>query len=303
MNVVQSSNEEKRHWRERAHPASVSLRPPFSMGALASSVLSDHEFQQFSQLIHRIAGISMSAAKKPLIGGRLAKRLKHHGIESYGEYYRFITSARGKQELQVAVDALTTNETHFFREPKHFDFLRQRVVPSHPTGRTLRIWSAACSSGEEPYSIAMVLDDLLGKNPWEVVASDISSHVLDKARSGLFPIARASEIPAAYLSRYCLKGVDEHQGNLLVEKTLRSRVRFIPHNLTQPAPRLEMFDVIFLRNVMIYFDQATKRQVVAHLLPLLRPGGYFLVGHSESLNGVTAELRSVVPAVYSKPGK
>ena len=265
------------------------------------AVLNDQEFDQFSALIYRIAGISMSSAKKQLITSRLAKRLRHHQLANYGDYFNFITSAQGEDELQEAVDSLTTNETHFFREPKHFDFLRQRLIPARQVGRGLRIWSAACSSGEEPYSIAMVLDELLGKEPWEVVASDISSRVLNKARSGLFPMERLPEIPKPYLSRYCLKGIDEHDGSLLIERSLRDRVRFFAHNLTQPAPRLEPFDVIFLRNVMIYFDQETKRQVVARLLPLLRPGGYFLVGHSESLNGVTDALRLAVAAVYRKP--
>lgn len=265
------------------------------------AVLTDQEYRQFSELIYRIAGISMSSAKKPLISSRLAKRLKHCQLNSYGDYFRFIMSAQGKHELQEAVDSLTTNETHFFREPKHFDFLRQRVIPTRQTGRTLRIWSAACSSGEEPYSIAMLLDGLMGKDPWEVVASDLSSRVLEKARNGLYPMERMPEIPKPYLSRYCLKGVGEHEGTLLIEKSLRDRIRFIPHNLTQPPPRLELFDVIFLRNVMIYFDQNTKRQVVSRLLPLLRPGGYFFVGHSESLNGLTDELRAVAPAIYSKP--
>lgn len=272
------------------------------MGGLKGmAVLTDQEYRQFSELIYRIAGISMSEAKKPLISSRLAKRLKHCQFDSYGDYFDFITSAQGKPELQEAVDALTTNETHFFREPKHFDFLRQRIVAGRQPGRTLRIWSAACSSGEEPYSIAMVLDEMLVKEPWEVVASDISTRVLDKARSGLYPMERMPEIPKHYLSRYCLKGVGEHEGTLLIEKSLRDRVRFLPHNLTQAPPRLELFDVIFLRNVMIYFDQNTKSQVVSRLLTLLRPGGYFLVGHSESLNGVNDVLRSVAPAIYTKP--
>ena len=286
--------------QQTSQPSATISRPTREAQA-GGAVLTDQEFRQFSELIHRIAGISMSAAKKPLVSGRLARRLKLHELDSYGEYFSFITSNRGKQELQEAVDALTTNETHFFREPKHFDFLRQRVLPKRTAGRTLRIWSAACSSGEEPYNIAMVLDELLGKDPWEVTASDISTRVLDKARAGLFPIERVAEIPKPYLSRYCLKGVAEHDGTLLIEKTLRDRIRFIAHNLTQPPPRLELFDVIFLRNVMIYFDQNTKRQVIHRLLPLLRPGGHFLIGHSESLNGVTEELRAVAPAIYCKP--
>jgi len=265
------------------------------------AALNDQEFAQFSALILRIAGINMAPAKKPLITSRLAKRVKHFQMVSYGDYFKFITSAAGQEELQEAVNSLTTNETHFFREPKHFDFLRQKIIPARQIGKGMRIWSAACSSGEEPYSIAMVLDELMGKEPWEVLASDISTRVLDKARSGLFPIERLPEIPKPYLSRYCLKGIAEQDGTLLIEKSLRDRVRFILHNLIQQPPRAELFDVIFLRNVMIYFDPDTKRQVVSHLIPLLRPGGYFFVGHSESLNGITNELRLVVPAVYRKP--
>ncbi len=268
---------------------------------VADAVLNDQEFVQFCGLIYRIAGISMSAAKKPLVSSRLAKRVKFHKLASYGDYYRMITSATGRDELQIAVDSLTTNETHFFREPKHFDFLRQRVIPARQTGRGLRVWSAACSSGEEPYSIAMLFDELMSSEPWEVVASDISSRILDRARSGLFPMERMPEIPKPYLSRYCLKGTGEYDGSLLIEKNLRERVRFMPHNLTEIPPKLGLFDVIFLRNVMIYFDADTKRQVVSRLLPLLRPGGYFLVGHSETLNGLTDAVKLVQPAVYQKP--
>lgn len=267
----------------------------------ANVLLRDHEFAQFRNLIYHIAGISMSPAKKQLVSSRLAKRLKHCNLASYNDYFRFITSPQGKDELQVAVDSLTTNETHFFREPKHFDFLRQRVIPERKAGRGLRIWSAACSSGEEPYSIAMLLDELLGSEPWEVVASDISARILEKARNGLYPAERIPEIPKHYLNRYCLKGVGEHDGTLMIEPSLRERVRFMPHNLTETPAKLGEFDVIFLRNVMIYFNQETKRQVVSRLLPLLRPGGYFLVGHSESLNGVNDEMRVVMPAIYRKP--
>jgi chemotaxis protein methyltransferase CheR len=269
--------------------------------SVSNAVLQDQEFAQFRDMIYKIAGISMSPAKKQLVSSRLAKRLRHHNFTSYGDYFHFITSAHGKAELQVAVDSLTTNETHFFREPKHFDFLRDRIIPARKTGRGLRIWSAACSSGEEPYSIAMMLDELLGKEPWEVVASDISTHILEKARNGLYPAERIPEVPKHYLTRYCLKGVGEFDGTMLIEQSLRDRVRFIPHNLTETPSKLGEFDVIFLRNVMIYFDQETKRQVVSRLLPLLRPGGYFIIGHSESLNGVTEDVRLVVPAVYRKP--
>jgi len=267
---------------------------------LAEVALQEKEFIQIRDLIHRIAGINMSAAKKPLVTGRLAKRLKHHGLASYSEYYRLITAAGGKTELQMAVDLLTTNETHFFREPKHFDFLRQCVLSARKPGKTLRIWSAACSSGEEPYSIAMLLDEVLGNAPWDIVASDLSTRVLEKARTGLYPLERMSEIPRHYLSNYCLKGTGAQEGTLLIERKLRERVRFIHYNLTEAPPKLGEFDVIWLRNVMIYFDQDTKRQVVSRLLSLLRPGGHFLVGHSETLNGINEDVRLVQPAVYRK---
>lgn len=273
----------------------------YDEGSLAANaVLHDHEFNQFRDLIYRLAGISLSPAKKQLVSGRLAKRLRHHNLASYGEYLRFITSPHGKEELQVTVDSLTTNETHFFREPKHFDFLRSQIVPARKPGHGMRIWSAACSSGEEPYSIAMLLDEMLGNEPWEVVASDISTKVLGKAHSGIYPAERIPEIPKHYLSRYCLKGVGDYDGTLLIEQFLRDRVRFLQHNLTDAPPALGEFDVIFLRNVMIYFNQQTKQQVVSRLLPLLRRGGYFLIGHSESLNGVTNDLQQVMPAIYRK---
>jgi len=268
---------------------------------LATVELKEKEFAQFRDLIYRIAGISMSPAKKPLVTSRLAKRLKHHGLASFGEYFQMITAANGKAELQMAVDLLTTNETHFFREPKHFDFLRQRILPARKPGKPLRIWSAACSSGEEPYSIAMVADEVLGSAPWEIVASDLSTRMLEKARTGLYPIERLPEIPRHYLSNYCLKGTGSQDGTLLIERKLRERIQFMHHNLTGTPPKLAEFDAIFLRNVMIYFDQNTKRQVVSHLLSLLRPGGYFLVGHSETLNGINETLRLVQPAVYLKP--
>lgn len=263
--------------------------------------LREKEFAQFRDLIYRIAGISMSPAKKPLVTSRLAKRLHHYGLASYGEYFQMITAADGKTELQMAIDLLTTNETHFFREPKHFDFLRQRILPERKPGRPLRIWSAACSSGEEPYSIAMLLDDVLGNAPWEVIASDLSTQVLEKARNGLYPMTRIMEIPSRYLSSYCLKGTGSQEGTLLIGHKLRERVQFMHCNLIEALPKLGEFDVIFLRNVMIYFDQETKRRVVKRLLSMLRPGGHFLVGHSETLNGVNEELRLVQPAVYWKP--
>lgn len=264
-------------------------------------VLQEREFTQFCDLIYRIAGITLSPSKKPLVTSRLAKRLVHHEMSSYAEYYKMITAANGKAELQMAVDLLTTNETHFFREPKHFDFLRRHILPARKLGRTFRIWSAACSSGEEPYSIAMLLDEVLGVAPWEIMASDLNTKVLEMARRGHYSAERLSEIPRNYLSKYCLKGIDSQDGTLLIERKLRERIQFKQHNLNESAPQWGEFDVIFLRNVMIYFDQNTKRQVVSRLISLLRPGGYFLIGHSETLNGINEDMHLIQPSIYQKP--
>ncbi|WP_246487362.1 CheR family methyltransferase [Ferrigenium kumadai] len=263
--------------------------------------LSDQEFRQFQTMIYDIAGISMSPAKKPLVSGRLAKRVKQHGLNSYGDYFRILMQKDKRDELQVAIDLLTTNETYFFREPKHFDFMRQHVPALRRPGKPFRIWSAASSSGEEPYTIAMVLADVLGDDAWEVIGSDISSRVLEKARGGHYPMTRIEGIPRHYLSRFCLKGTGPQEGTFLVDRNLRNRVSFQQVNLNENLPKLGEFDMIFLRNVMIYFDMETKQQVVARMLPLLRPGGYFVVSHSESLNGITDALKIVSPSIYRKP--
>lgn len=268
---------------------------------LTGAVLQEREFKQFRDLIYHIAGINILPTKKPLVTSRLEKRLTHYKMKSYSDYFRMITSSNGAEELQIAVDLLTTNETHFFREPKHFDFLRQRILSMATPHKTLRIWSAACSSGEEPYSIAMLLHEILGDKSWEVVASDLCTKMLEKARMGVYSMERMPEIPKHYLLNYCLKGAGKEDGTLLIQQKLRERVQFIQHNLIEPPPKLGQFDVIFLRNVLIYFDNETKAKVVSRLLPSLHSGGHFFIGHSESLNGVTERVRLVQPAIYLKP--
>lgn len=262
--------------------------------------LSDVEFRQFRGLIHQIAGISLSDAKKPLVVGRLGKRLRQHGLASYADYFHLVQRDRG--ELQVAVDLLTTNETYFFREPKHFDFLRQLLEGELRTGRgPLRIWSGACSSGEEPYTIAMLLAEHLGPRPWEILASDLSTRILEQARSGTYPLEEAEGIPLELLHRYCLKGTGRHEGLFAIDPAIGKRVQFSQINLNTTLPDVGQFDVIFLRNVMIYFNPETKRQVVQRLLAHLRPGGYFIISHSESLNGISDALKVIRPSIYRKP--
>jgi len=263
--------------------------------------LSDAEFAQFQRFIYQSAGITLSDAKRALVCGRLAKRLHACQLKNYGEYLDLLKSGQSPDELQMAVDLLTTNETYFFREPKHFQFLKEILCARRAPGAAFRVWSAAGSTGEEAYSIAMVLDDCLTGAPWDVVASDISTRVLARARTGHYPLDRLSNFPRGYLQRYCLKGTGAQEGTLLIERKLRSRVRFLQVNLNARLPRLGTFDVIFLRNVLIYFNLETKRGVVARVLESLKPGGWLFIGHSESLIDVNDGVEMLAPAIYRKP--
>ncbi|WP_045224486.1 CheR family methyltransferase [Methyloterricola oryzae] len=263
--------------------------------------ITEREFSQFSKLIYDRAGIHMPDSKMALVSGRLAKRIQHYQLESYGDYFRLISGGEYADELQTAIDLLTTNETHFFREPKHMEFLRDHVLSGWRPSQSFRLWCAASSTGEEPYTLAMVLADTLGNGPWEITGSDISMRCLEKARGGLYAMQRAAEIPKDYLRRFCLRGVGSQSGQFLIERGLRERVRFLYVNLIEDLPELGQFDTIFLRNVMIYFDIATKRRVISRMLPLLRKGGYFIISHSESLNGVSDAFEFISPSIYRKP--
>lgn len=265
---------------------------------MSATVLSDNEFLQFKNWIFQNAGITFSAEKKALVTCRLAKRINHYKLASYGQYYQMLVSGQHPEESQHALDLLTTNETYFFREPKHFRFLSERVLAAHPRGRMFRAWSAASSYGQEAYSIAMLLADKLGLQPWEIVATDISSRVVQQARTGHYPIEQSRHIPKDYLSRYCLKGIGAQEGTFLIEAELRKRASFLQANLTSALPNLGEFDVVFLRNVMIYFNNETKSQVVRQIVRLIKPGGFLMIGHSESLNGIPNNLEQVAPSIY-----
>lgn len=263
-------------------------------------VITDTEFGLFQRFIFDAAGISLSPGKKALVSGRLAKRLQARQLQSFSDYFKLLKSGDAG-EVQMAVDLLTTNETYFFREPKHFELLRALAQTHGGRGAPMRVWSAACSSGEEPYSIAMVLADVIGETGWELIGSDISTRVLERSRLGHYPLERTRHIPPSYLKRFCLRGMGEQDGTLLVERSLRQKVQFRQINLNEPLPQTQPFDVIFLRNVMIYFSAATKRQVIARVLENLKPGGHFFIGHSESLNELNDSVTAVAPSVYRKP--
>ena len=263
--------------------------------------LSDREFGQFQRFIYEAAGITLSASKKQLVAGRLGKRIQERHFDGFGEYFQHLAGGTEPAEVQTAVDLLTANEAYFFREPKHFEWLRKVALEARTGSAPFRVWSAASSTGEEAYTIAMVLDDCLAARPWEIVGSDISLRVLRRARHGHYPVARTTGISPAFLRRYCLRGVGVEAGTVLIDRSLRKNVSFLQVNLNVTLPpRLGTFDVIFLRNVMIYFNGDTKRQVVARVLTALKPGGSFLIGHSENLNGINDTLTPAAPAIYRK---
>jgi chemotaxis protein methyltransferase CheR len=267
--------------------------------------LTQQDFMRFQRFIYDCAGITLADNKLVLVSSRLASRVQQCGLPTFSEYFRLLASGTAPQEVQTAIDLLTTNETYFFREPKHFEFLREQILATGGQSRShpFRVWSAAGSTGEEAYSIGMVLEDCLRGRPWEVLASDISTRVLERARAGVFPLDRARNIPLAYLRRFCLQGQGKLERTLLVERGLRNKVRFQQINLNAPLPHIGDFDIVFLRNVLIYFNLETKRGVVERVLRVVKPGGWLLIGHSENLHNVTDEVQASAPAIYRKPSE
>jgi chemotaxis protein methyltransferase CheR len=269
------------------------------MTGLAS--LTDREFDLIRDFIHREAGIALGPSKKALVCGRLSRRVQLHGLASFRSYFEQLIDDRIPGESQVAVDLLTTNETYFFREPRQFEVLTG-LIDGFPRARPLRIWSAACSSGEEVYTLAMVLEELhrVQRGPtWEITGSDISMRMLESARRGIYPEARTRLIPDEYRRRYCLRGTGAQAGNVMVDRSLRDRCRFEQVNLIDPQLMRGPYDIIFLRNVLIYFDAPTRRSVVERLLACLGPGGVLFVGLAESLASSGIPLITRGPGAYS----
>lgn len=270
--------------------------------AFKQKEVADKAYQAIRGFIYAEAGIDLGPSKQMLVSSRLTKRLRHHNIENFNDYADYLINSKPSDiERQMAIDLLTTNETYFFREPEHFETLKREVLANHPKDKRFRLWSAASSSGEEAYSIAMVLDDFFGNRvSWEIFGSDISSRIIEKARKGLYQCHRIDAIPKPYLKRYCLKGKGEYDGFLLVDPDLRAKTRFTELNLIKPLPDLGRFDVIFLRNVLIYFDNETKEKIIRSLASVLRQDGILFIGHSESLKGMDLPLKLVGPTTYQK---
>lgn len=262
--------------------------------------LQQNEFLWIKDYLYKHAGIVLNEGKQALVTGRLDKRLRYHGLSCYSEYFRLFGKPGFEQETSMAIDLLTTNETYFFREAKHFEFLKNEFFPQCNTGRPIRAWSAASSSGEEAYTLAMILAEHAKNSQWEIIGTDISTRILEKARKGLYSLNAAEKIPLPLLKKYCLKGSGEFDGFLLIDAALRNHVKFQYANLIDKLPDLGSFDLIFLRNVMIYFDMPTKQKLISRIQNFLRPGGYFFVSHSESLNGMQCDLQMIAPSIYRK---
>ena len=280
---------------------SLSSGSPGGEPALPDSpafAITDAEFARFQALVQEQTGIHLSEVKKALVVARLGSRVRLRQAMSFSGYYKILSNPRESAELQIAIDLITTNETSFFREKEHFELLKEHVRGLRPVPFPFRVWSAASSSGEEAYSIAMVLGDLLGASEWEVLGTDISTRILERARKGLYSLERSSTIPKDYLHRFCLKGQGDFEGMFLMGKALKARTSFRQVNLCQPLPDLGKFDLVFLRNILIYFQAEQKRIVVESILEKMKPQALLIVGHSESLNGITNRIVPVRTTVY-----
>lgn len=267
--------------------------------------MSDREFRGFRDLVYRESGIHISEHKRELLTARLSRRIRTLGMLRFGEYLAVVE--REPQERVEMLDRIVTNETKFFREPKQFEFLETEVLPrwiaeaeTRSRARRVRVWSAGCSTGQEPYSIAMTLLAQLEGWDIEVLATDISSRALRQAMAGVWPIDKAGEIPEKYLKNYMLRGVRSEEGRMSASAQTRAVIRFQRLNLHDELPELGTFDLILCRNVLIYFDVASRTKAVTRILTRLAPAGFLFLGHSESLLSSGLRLRPVAPSVYTR---
>jgi chemotaxis protein methyltransferase CheR len=266
-------------------------------------VLTDQDLQKVVRLVYDRSGITLHEGKRSLVMARLQKRLRHHGFSSFSTYLNHVEKDASGEELVLLLDAIATNHTYFFREEQHFSYLTSRVLPewrARTAGGPLRIWCAAASTGEEPYTLAITLADASPAAEFEMLASDLSTKALKVAKSGVYKLSAVQSMPSDLLRRHFERGLGEQEGFARVSASLRKRIAFRNLNLLEIGDVGERFDVIFCRNVMIYFDKAVQQRVVAMLERHLKPGGYLFISHSESLNGVTHGLRWMAPAVYQR---
>jgi chemotaxis protein methyltransferase CheR len=271
---------------------------------LFQAVLRPGDFHKISQIVYAFSGIRLNQGKEELVRSRLIKRLRALGLKSFGAYLRYVDADRSSQELRSMIDCLTTNKTSFFRENQHFEYMRSHILPglkNHSKG--VRVWSAGCSSGEEPYSIAMLFREEwseITQPDVRILATDISERMLTKARTGEYEKENLQDVPPAYLMKYFVSSPNSATKTYSVQDTIKKMVRFARLNLMDDWPMKGPFNLIFCRNVMIYFDNSTQRKLVQRFHDILVPGGHLLVGHSESLIANSCGFKYIQPATYMK---
>ena len=289
----------------------MTINQDYSMKPHLSATLRDREFQLFSNFIYDNVGIKMPPAKKTMLEARLQKRLKALGIPSFEEYGNYVFSPDGRAtELIHLIDVVTTNKTDFFREPGHFDFMVKTALPTILDGREgssrdpLRVWSAGCSTGEEPYTMAMVLSEFaIGRPDFRaaITATDICTQVLQTARTGIYPEERTDPIPLNLKKKYLLRSREKSKSLVRIAPHVRSLVSFRRINFMDDDLGIsEKMDIIFCRNVVIYFDKPTQQTLMRKFYKQLKPGGYLFIGHSETLSGLDVDFKAVAATVYRK---
>jgi chemotaxis protein methyltransferase CheR len=275
----------------------------------ADVAITDQEFDLLRRLIHAHAGITLAPWKRDVVRARLTRRLRELGLTTFAEYHTCLLADGSGSELMRFINAMTTNKTEFFREAHHFEYLRSTWLPSRgpcrrATDRRLRFWSAGCSTGEEPYSLAVTLLDALdGAGTWDIriLASDIDTDVLARAAEGIYAAEQVAPVPAAMLPRYFLRGTGPREGLVRVKPAVRSLVTFRRINvIEEPWPIRARFDAIFCRNVLIYFDRATQQRLLHRLVHQLTDTGLLLLGHAETVHGLVTGLTQVAPTVYRR---
>ena len=270
--------------------------------------LNDADFTKLSNFIYVNYGIKLPISKKIMLQSRLASRLKINGMKSYAEYTKYVLSGDANEsEIVNMIDLVSTNKTDFYREAAHFDFMKEVALPNFIVGdspQPFKIWSSASSSGEEAYTIAMVISEFIENNrkiDFEILGTDISARILEKAKLGIYPMDRVDVIPLSQKKKYLLRSKDQENPMVRIVPSLRAKARFQRLNLMDTSYNVPKdFDIIFCRNVLIYFDRETQEKVINKLCMHLKPGGYFFLGHSESISGIDVPLKPLKPTMFVK---
>jgi chemotaxis protein methyltransferase CheR len=270
--------------------------------------MKERDFRRLSEFVQKKCGIKMPPSKKTMMEARLQRRLRALNLTEYHDYCEYVFSPQGSEsEIPHLIDALSTNTTSFFREPHHFQYLTSTVLPSwwqrFGHARELAVWSAGCSSGEEPYTLTMVLAEFQEQYPlfrWFILATDINTQVLERAAKGVYPDDKLHSIPRALHQKYLLRSKDRSKKLIRIIPGLREKIRFRRLNFMERFSFREPMDIIFCRNVMIYFERDVQERLIRNFLEHLHPWGHLIIGHSESIAGMDLGLTQVAPTVYRK---